>query len=72
MDDVNLTIELEDLQELARINPTAWEQLAHIADNRKNAERIAELESHLEQAHKYGQARAMASSNGVATVLSDA
>ena len=40
-----INIELVDLQELARINPMAWEQLLHIADNRHNAERIAELES---------------------------
>ena len=29
-----VNIELEDLKELARINPLAWEQLLHIADNR--------------------------------------
>ena len=40
-----VNIELEDLRELARINPMAWEQLLHIADNRQNAKRIAELES---------------------------
>jgi len=28
-----INIELEDLQELARINPLAWEQLLHIADS---------------------------------------
>ena len=37
--------ELEDLQELARINPLAWEQLLHIADNRILQARIAELEN---------------------------
>ena len=42
-----VNIELVDLQELARINPVAWEQLTHIVDNRQNAERIAELEAHL-------------------------
>ena len=47
-----INIELEDLQELARINPVAWEQLLHIVDNRQNAERIAELEEHLAQAHE--------------------
>ena len=39
-----INIELDDLKELARINPLAWEQLIHIADNRRHAERIAELE----------------------------
>ena len=39
-----INIELEDLHELAKINPLAWEQLLHIADNRRNAGRIAELE----------------------------
>ena len=43
-----INIELVDLQELARINPMAWEQLLHIADNRRNAERIAELESRVD------------------------
>ena len=42
-----INIELEDLHELAIINPLAWEQLLHIADNRRNAGRIAELESHV-------------------------
>lgn len=42
-----ISIEIEDLRELARINPLAWEQLMHITDNRRNAERIAELESRL-------------------------
>ena len=28
-----INIELSDLEELARINPMAWEQLLHIADN---------------------------------------
>ena len=45
-------IELEDLKELARINPIAWEQLIHIVDNRQNAERIADLEAHLAKAHE--------------------
>ena len=40
-------IEIADLQELARINPLAWEQLLHISDNRQNAERISELEERL-------------------------
>ena len=40
-----INIELEDLQELARINPLAWEQLLHIADNRILQARIAELEN---------------------------
>jgi len=38
-------IELEDLQELARINPLAWEQLLHIADSRILNARIAVLEN---------------------------
>ena len=41
-----------DLEELARINPVAWEQLMHIVDNRQNAEQIADLEAHLAQAHE--------------------
>ena len=45
-------IELEDLEELARINPVAWEQLIHIADNRVNAAKIADLEAHLAKAHE--------------------
>ena len=40
-----INIELEDLQELARINPLAWEQLLHIADSRILRARIAELEN---------------------------
>ena len=40
-----INIELEDLQELARINPLAWEQLLHIADNRILQARITELEN---------------------------
>ncbi|ANS02795.1 hypothetical protein [uncultured Mediterranean phage uvDeep-CGR0-KM14-C182] len=40
-----INIELEDLQELARINPLAWEQLLHIADNRILQARIAVLEN---------------------------
>ena len=47
-----VNIELEDLRELARINPVAWEQLLHIVDNRQNNERIADLEAHLEKAHE--------------------
>jgi len=53
---LELTIQMCDLEELARINPVAWEQLLHIVDNRQNAERIADLEAHLDHAH---------SSNGV-------
>ena len=49
---LELTIQMSDLEELARINPVAWEQLLHIVDNRQNAERIAELEEHLAQAHE--------------------
>ena len=45
-------IELEDLKELSRINPVAWEQLLHIADNRINEAKIADLEAHLAQAHE--------------------
>lgn len=44
---LELTIQMGDLEELARINPVAWEQLLHIVDNRQNAERIAELEEAL-------------------------
>ena len=66
-----VNIELDDLKELARINPVAWEQLIHIADNRQNTERIKELEGHLEQAHKYAQGRAMASVNGLEKALSE-
>ena len=40
-----INIELEDLQELARINPLAWEQLLHIADSRILKARIAVLEN---------------------------
>ena len=40
-----ITIEMVDLQELARINPLAWEQLLHIADSRILKARIAELEN---------------------------
>ena len=43
-----INIELDDRRELARINPLAWEQLIHIADNRRNAERIAELEGRVD------------------------
>ena len=48
---LNINIEVEDLQELARINPVAWEQLLHIVDNREKDARIAELEDHLAHAH---------------------
>ena len=48
---LGINIEVEDLQELARINLLAWEQLLHIVDNRINAEKIAELEGHLAHAH---------------------
>jgi hypothetical protein len=73
MDDPSnaVNIELEDLQELARINPLAWEQILHIADNRRNAERIKDLEAHLDQAHKYGETRKQVS-NGVVAVTNDA
>ena len=40
-----INIELEDLRELARINPLAWEQLLHIADSRILKARIAVLEN---------------------------
>ena len=72
MDDASLelTIQMEDLEALARVNPVAWEQLMHIVDNRKNAERIANLEERLTQAHKYGQARAMAM-NGTTEALNE-
>jgi hypothetical protein len=40
-----IKIELEDLQELARINPLAWEQLLHIADSRILQARIHDLEN---------------------------
>ena len=45
--ETSVNIELEDLQELARINPTAWEQLLHLVDNRQNKERIEGLEAQL-------------------------
>ena len=51
-DAIQINIELEDLRELARINPLAWEQLLHIGDNRRNAEKITELEGHLAHAHE--------------------
>ena len=53
MDDTSLelTIQVVDLHELAKINPLAWEQLMHIVDNRLHLERIADLEAHLETAH---------------------
>jgi hypothetical protein len=47
MDNLTINIEICDLEELARINPTAWEQLVHIVDNRQHLERIAELEAKL-------------------------
>ena len=40
-----ITIEMVDLHELARINPLAWEQILHIADSRILKARIAELEN---------------------------
>ena len=40
-----ITIEMVDLHELARINPLAWEQLLHIADSRTLKARIAVLEN---------------------------
>ena len=57
MDDASLelTIQMDDLKELARINPVAWEQLLHVVDNRQNAERIADLEEHLARAHEVVQ-----------------
>ena len=45
--DPEVDIELEDLQELARVSPLAWEQLLHIVDNRRNAEQIEELKEQL-------------------------
>ena len=48
---LGINIEVEDLKELARINPVAWEQLLHIVDNREKDARIAELEDHLAHAH---------------------
>ena len=48
---LSMNIEVEDLRQLANINPLAWEQLLHIVDNRINAEKIAELEGHLAHAH---------------------
>ena len=40
-----ITIEMADLEELAKVNPLAWEQLLHIADTRILKGRIAELEN---------------------------
>ena len=57
-----VNIEIEDLEELAKINPVAWEQLLHIVDNRQNTERIADLEAHLAKAHETVQ-----SEHGVVT-----
>ena len=65
---LELTIQMCDLEELARINPVAWEQLLHIVDNRENAERIAELEEHLAKAHEVVQA-APGNQNGVAKAV---
>ena len=49
MDDLSLgqDIQMGDLEELARINPVAWEQLLHIVDNRQNEKRIDGLEKQL-------------------------
>ena len=44
---LELIIQVLDLQELAKINPLAWEQLLHIADNRRNAEQIEGLKEQL-------------------------
>jgi len=57
MDDASLelTIQMDDLKELARINPVAWEQLLHVVDNRQNAERIADLEERLAKANEVVQ-----------------
>ena len=52
---MELNIELVDLQELATVNPLAWEQLVHIADNRRNEERVAELEAQLRSLGKSSQ-----------------
>ena len=41
----HITIEMSDLEELAKINPLAWKQLLHIADNRILKGRIAALEN---------------------------
>ena len=48
----SVNIELEDLQELARINPLAWEQLLHIADNRRSREKIIGLTEQLQRLGK--------------------
>jgi len=70
MDDASLelTIQMCDLEELARINPVAWEQLLHIVDNRKNAEQIADLEEHLAKAHEEVSI-AIGKQNGVAKAV---
>ena len=70
MDDatLELTIQMDDLKELARINPVAWEQLLHIVDNRKNAERIADLEEHLAKAHEVVQTE-LGNQNGIAKAV---
>tara|TARA_Y100000310_G_scaffold41523_1_gene38837 strand:- start:1384 stop:1605 length:222 start_codon:yes stop_codon:yes gene_type:complete len=52
-----LTIEVVDLQELARMNPLAWEQLLHIVDNRRHQERITDLEAHLDTARTFGSGK---------------
>ena len=48
----SVNIELEDLKELARINPLAWEQLVHIADNRKSNKMIKDLTEQLQDLGK--------------------
>ena len=50
--EASVNIELEDLQELARINPLAWEQLLHIADNRQNAGQVTALKEQLQRLGK--------------------
>ena len=68
---LELTIQMVDLEELARINPVAWEQLLHIVDNRQNAERIADLEAHLAQAHEVAK-NDRHSQNGTSPVVTPA
>tara|TARA_R110000824_G_scaffold400585_1_gene608372 strand:+ start:51 stop:338 length:288 start_codon:yes stop_codon:yes gene_type:complete len=51
-DAIQINIELEDLHELARINPLAWEQLLHIVDNRHNVEQITALQEQLQRLGK--------------------
>ena len=50
--EASVNIELEDLQELARINPLAWEQLLHIADNRQHAGQVTALKEQLQRLGK--------------------